>query len=219
MTDVRQDLPELTERQKRAAAELNPSQLEFVSRWLQRHVTGDSESACYLAAYPNTSDYRGASVSATRLLALPKVQEFISAMRETGTLRSTVATLQEIQEQLTAIARADITEIVPWENVVDEDTGAVYPLPKIKNLSELPAEHRRMIKSITWTKQGPKIELHDAAKAQDMLIRMQGGYKDKLELSGGIVAASVELDASDPLKAAQDYSALIRGLDGADGKR
>lgn len=219
MTDVRQDLPELTERQKRAAAALNPYQLEFARRWLERHLSGDSEAACYLAAYPNASDYKGASVNAGRILKLPKVQEFIEAMQETGTLRSTVATLEEIQEQLTAIARADITEIVPWENVVDEETGAVYPLPKIKNLSELPVEQRRMIKSITWTKQGPKIELHDAAKAQDMLIRMQGGYKDKLELSGGIVAASVELDASDPLKAAQDYSALIRGLDGADGKR
>lgn len=218
MTDVRQDLPELTERQKRAAAELNPYQLEFARRWLERHLSGDSEAACYLAAYPNATDYKGASVNAGRILKLPKVQEFVEAMQETGTLRSTVATLEEIQEQLTAIARADITEIVPWENVVDDD-GSVYPLPKIKNLSELPVEHRRMIKSITWTKQGPKIELHDAAKAQDMLIRMQGGYKDKLELSGGIVAASVELDASDPLKAAQDYSALIRGLDGADGKR
>lgn len=219
MTDVRQDLPELTDRQKRAAAELNPYQLEFARRWLERHVSGDSEAACYLAAYPNASDYKGASVNAGRILKLPKVQEFIEAMQETGTLRSTVATLEEIQEQLTAIARADITEIVPWENVVDEETGAVYPLPKIKNLSELPVEQRRMIKSITWTKQGPKIELHDAAKAQDMLIRMQGGYKDRLELAGGIVAATVELDATDPLKAAQDYSALIRGLDAGGSKR
>lgn len=209
----------LTERQKRAAAQLNASQLEFACRWLQRHVTGESEAACYLAAFPNASDYKGASVNACKLRALPEVQEFFAAMREDGVLKSTVATLEEIQEQLTAIARADITEIIPWENVVDEETGAVYPLPKIKNLSELPVEQRRMIKSITWTKQGPKIEMHDAAKAQDMLIRMQGGYKDRVELSGGVVNATVELDTSDPLKASQDYAALIRALDGAEGKR
>lgn len=216
MTDERQPL---TERQKRAAAELNPSQLEFVSRWLQRHVTGDSESACYLAAYPNTTDYKGASVSASRTLRLPKVQEFIAAMREDGVLKSTVATLEEIQEQLTEVIRADITDIVPWETIEDPETGASYPVPKIKNLSDLPAHHRRLIKSITWTKQGPKIEMHDAVKAQDMLIRMQGGYKDRVELSGGVVNASVELDASDPLKAAQDYAALMRGLDAEGGKR
>lgn len=216
MTDERQLL---TERQKRAAAELNASQLEFACRWLQRHVTGESEAACYLAAFPNASDYKGASVNACKLRALPEVQEFIAAMREDGILKSTVATLEEIQEQLTEVIRADITDIIPWETVTDPETGAAYPVPRIKNLSDLPAHHRRLIKSITWTKQGPKIEMHDAAKAQDMLIRMQGGYKDRVELSGGVVSASVELDASDPLKAASDYAALMRGLDDATGKR
>jgi hypothetical protein len=218
MTDLtveqRQDLPELTERQKRAAAELNPYQLEFARRWLERHVSGDSEAACYLAAYPNASDYKGASVNAGRILKLPKVQEFIEAMQETGTLKSTVATLEEIQEQLTETIRADITEIVEWDT-----TDAGEPIPVIKNLSELEPRLRRLVKSITWTKNGPKIELHDASKAQDMLIRMQGGYKDRLELGGSVVSATVELDASDPLKAAADYTAMIRGLDAAGGKR
>lgn len=209
----------LTERQKRAAAQLNASQLEFACRWLQRHVTGDSEAACYLAAFPNASDYKGASVNACKLRALPEVQEFFAAMREDGILKSTVATLEEIQEQLTEVIRADITDIIPWETAEDPETGATYPVPKIKNLSELPAHHRRLIKSITWTKQGPKIEMHDAAKAQDMLIRMQGGYKDRVELSGSVVNATVELDSSDPLKAAQDYAALMRGLDEAGSKR
>lgn len=197
---------ELTERQRLAAAKLDTYQLRFVSAWLERHVTGVSAAQCYFDAYPNCESMEAARASASRTLRLPHVAEYIEAVREQLEILPSIATLTELQEQLSAIARADMTEIVDW---VADDNGE--PIPKIKNLAELPKELRRLVKSVTWTKNGPKIELEDQSKARDMLIRTLGGYKDRVELSGGLAVAAVDIDPTDPGKAAELYKNLIKG--------
>lgn len=197
---------ELTERQKLAAAKLDTYQLKFANSWLERHVTGKTAAQCYFEAYPNCENNDTARTMASRALRLPQVAEYIESVREHLEILPTIATLTELQEQLSAVARADMTDIVEW--LVD-DNG--QPVPKIKNLSELPKELRRLVKSVTWTKNGPKIELEDQAKARDMLIRTLGGYKDRVELSGGLAVAAVDIDTTDPGKAAELYKNLIKG--------
>ena len=52
-------------------------------------------------------------------------------------------------------------------------------VPVVKMSSdEVPEEIRGLIKGITFTKTGPKFEMADQQKAQDMLIKMLGGYKE-----------------------------------------
>ena len=141
----------------------------------------------YVEAFPECSDRRAeASRSAWRLIRgrnhCPRYIE--EALKQYGVdLVPSIRTDDEVRLDLEAMATADITEIVSWK-VVEQEGGGTMLMPRAMNVDEVDPVVRRLIKSITWTKNGPKLELHDQLRAQDMLNRMRGAYVDKVELSG-----------------------------------
>lgn len=172
----------------RLAAELTSEQLEFANLWITKPKHGMTDAECYMKAYPGSSPST-AKVNSSRLVRKsPKVMAYLAA-HQAETTANNIASLDELKVSLTEMARADITDVCQWDiaDQVDETTGEVIgklPVPKVRKFEDVPPELRRMIKSITYTKAGPKIELYDRQRAMDMLIKMQGGYTEKVELSG-----------------------------------
>lgn len=163
-----------------ALEELTVPELRFVELIAEKEATGKSKYECYLEAFtPENVTPRSAATLAWRLLREDRIQAALAELRE-EVLDDAIASLTELRVRLTQVIRADITDIVAWD--VDE-SGNISP--RVKSLDDVPPEHRRLIKSITYTKNGPKLELLDTQKAMDMLIRMQGGYApERVELSG-----------------------------------
>ena len=140
----------------------------------------------YEEAFPNVRNRNEASQSAWRLIrGRNNCRNYLNeALKQHGVdTSSKIRTDDEVRLDLEAMATADITEIVSWKVVEQEDGGTIL-IPNVLDVNEVDPVVRRLIKSITWTKNGPKLELHDQLRAQDMLNRMRGAYVDKLELSG-----------------------------------
>jgi phage terminase small subunit len=89
-----------------------------------------------------------------------------------------VMTRQEALERLSRSARVTITDIAEFaERVVGEDENGEpvkQTVWRIKNSDELTPEAAAAIKSITATKFGPKLELHDPQAAIKQLAEMEG---------------------------------------------
>ena len=89
-----------------------------------------------------------------------------------------VMTRQEALERLSVHARVRITDVCDFRNTQvgeDEDGNAVYETVwTMKNAEDIDPEVAKSIKSVTITKSGPKIELHDQSSAIKQLGDMLG---------------------------------------------
>lgn len=92
-----------------------------------------------------------------------------------------IATREQLLEDLTDIANADIADVMEFgqtgHEYIDTDTGEVLPgqsIISVKNMSELSPEARRLIKSVKQTAQGVEVTLHCPMAARKMIIDMQG---------------------------------------------
>lgn len=191
------------------AAALTAEQLEFANLYLTKPSHGMTDVECYQAAFPGCTKGT-ATVNSSRLVRHnPKVRAYLDA-HNVEKLADNIASLDELKVSLTEMIRADITDIARWDTVYGEDGGAV-PVPCIRKFEDVPPELRRLIKSITYTKQGPKIEYYDKQKAMDMLIRIQGGYApEKVALSGAVANLRIDADM-DPAQATDLYRNMLKG--------
>lgn len=212
--------PEDKKRIEEAAAKLNSSQLEFANLVLCQHVNGLTDAQCYLQAYPRCVSEKAASVNASRLILHSKrIREYLAA-HQCERISDAVASLDECVTMLSEMARADITEVASWNvrEEIDEETGevlSVTPLPQIRRFEDVPPELRRLIKSITYTKNGPKLEFYDRQKAIETLMKFHGGFTERVELSGGVAVANVTVTPDmSPDEAAQVYRTLLDGGNG-----
>lgn len=142
-------------------------------------------TSIYIEAFPEVTNRSEASRSAWRLIrGSNNCRTYLDAalMQHGINPGVKIRTNDEVRADLEMMATADITELVSWD-LVETENGTVWA-PKVMDVKEVDPVVRRLIKSITWTKNGPKLELHDQLRAQDMLNRMAGAYIDKVEVSG-----------------------------------
>lgn len=198
----------MTPEQAAAAARLTREQLEFANLWLTKPQSGMTDVECYLAAYPKVSD-KSASVNASKLIRHnANVRAYIQSHYQEA-FADNIASLTELKEQLTAIARADITDVARWDVSVDEEGNQVM-VPRIRRFEDVPQELRELVKSITYTKQGPKLEFYDKMQAIDKLIKMQGGFVERVEHSGVVGSVTASLPPSDaPI---EDFTKVYREM-------
>lgn len=126
-----------------------------------------------------------ADASAARLLATVKVKEFYDSLIESAA-ENAVMSRTEALERLSLMGKARITDILEFEVVervvnvegvkerdekMETKTETIWRIKESAELNELAAAS---IKSVTMTKFGPKIEMHDAAAAIKQLATMQG---------------------------------------------
>ena len=177
MSEADNNLPFFTPELEEMAAQLSKDHLTFANCYIP---TGNATQS-YLQAYPGV-EYRSAVTGGCKLLTHPKVGPYVREARRL-IAKSKLMSLDEIASRIQAQAFADVTQFIGWEKrpMVNDDGEVIGEMaaPVVKmNSDEVPEEIRGLIKGITFTKMGPKFEMADQQKAQDMLIKMLGGYKE-----------------------------------------
>ena len=156
---------------------LTDQRIRFCHEYLANQFNG--AQAALKAGYAKGSEYAMASV----LLAIPKVKEYIAKLIKEKLSQVDQMTLEWMQD-VTAIQRADITNIVNWEN------GKV----KIKNSDELSPDESYAIS-----------EISEHMVGGERVVRVKLESKTKaLELKGR--ALNLFMEASIPKKKKEELT-------------
>lgn len=143
-------------------------------------VAGKSQRQAYYDAGGKAASDANADSSAAEILSNPKVKEFMDAMLG-GIAKESIMEREEALERLSLMGRTRITDILEFEAVevatVNKDgeqeikTETIW---RLKDSAELQERAAAAIKSVTMTKFGPKIEMHDAASAIAQIAKLRG---------------------------------------------
>ena len=152
-------------------------------------LDGMTQSDAWRKAYPKSiAKPEVVHVRASRMNSMDRVQVRIKEKRleqikkdkeifESG-LDDQVMTKQELARILTKQRKIKMTDVADFKNIVvgqDDDDNDVWQTTWcIKNSEDIDPEIASMIKSVTATKNGPKIELHDATMAGKHLTELMG---------------------------------------------
>ncbi len=149
---------------------IHPRMKLFADEWLSGAETGKRFNGTAAYAFAGYSvPPSNAGTNASKLLRHPEVAAYIAGQMEEHSMQAT-----EIMLRFTDIARAQVGECV----VLDENDQLQLDHKKVVELSHL-------IKSYGVDSNGhPKIEFHDSVDALKQLTRIQGMFKDSMELGG-----------------------------------
>jgi phage terminase small subunit len=140
------------------ARELTDKQRLFIESYLQ---CWNATKAAREAGYGGDNNTLGAIGSEN--LAKPKIRKYI---RER--LNSAAMTTDEVLARLSEQARSDIGDFVGAAGVIDleaaRDEGKT-----------------RLLKSISWTKNGIRIEVYDGQKALELIGKAHGMFTERRE--------------------------------------
>lgn len=188
----------LTEEQQAMSAQLtNMQRLTVIGM-----VSGMNQRQAYKAAGGKSKTDASMDAVVSRMLGNAKVRAFYDSLIDSSA-KGSVMTRQEAMERLTKAARVTITDIAEFcEEVVGEDENGNPVMRtqwRIKNSSELSPEAAASIKSVTATKFGPKLEMHDP----------QGAIKQLGDMLGWNAPSKHEHTGKDgePMKLSADVSA------------
>lgn len=153
---------------------LNAKQSAFCNEYL---VDFNAKQAAIRAGYsPRTAEQQGC-----KLLSKVKVQEKIAELTAERSSENK-ATIERIIKELCAIAFTRLTDIV----YIDEDG-----LAKVKPTSELTDAQQRAIESISQTRYGVKIKMHDKTKSLELLGKHLGMWLDRVEVAERLKAETL----------------------------
>lgn len=158
------------------AGGLTPKQQLFVTKYLD----GGNATAAYREAYPAVQTDEAAASAASRLLGNVKVAAAVKAASENAG-----AATARVVEEMSAVALSDIGDILDF-------TGE---RPQLRPAHQISERARRSISSVKVKRAVEKtgdgfreveiieFKLWDKNSAADKLLRVQGAYKDKLEVN------------------------------------
>lgn len=143
-------------------------------------VAGKSQRQAYYDAGGKAKTDEAADTSAYEIMSRPEVIAFYDSLVSSAA-GDAILTRAEALERLSLIARTRITDVLEFETVEVETTNkdgepetkteTIWRMKESAELNELAAS---AIKSVTMTKFGPKIEMHDAPAAIAQVAKMQG---------------------------------------------
>lgn len=184
---------QLTKEQIELAAQLTPLQRKYVINLVSGSM---SQREAYLAAGGKAKDPKTQDVNASRMLAQAKVKAFYESLLN-SMAESSIMTREEALERLSKTARATIHDICTFKLVevkaVNKDGDEVTEFNTIwtmKETDEIDPVIAAAIKSVTFTKTGPKIEMYDANGSIKILSDMQGWNAPKESKISGEVAVT-----------------------------
>lgn len=140
-----------------------------------------------LSGMSNIDSYRNSNGKAKTDLAMEascsqilnnlKVVKFLDTMKEVA-VNNAIMSREEALEILSNNARVKVSDIATFSYVRigedEEGNDIMQTVWKMKDSEDIDPEVMSCIKSVTMTKQGPKIELHDQQGAIKQLASMQG---------------------------------------------
>ena len=198
-----------TPEQVELAAKLTPLQRKCVIEYLKPNVT---QRQAYLSAGGKAKTESAQDVSANQIFKNLKVAAFYKSMMETKTIDS-IMTRNEALERLSKSARATIHDVCTFKLVEVETTDKngdpvteFNTIWEMKCTDEIDPVIAAAIKSVTFTKTGPKIEMYDSNGSIKLLSDIEGwNAPKKTELTG---AGGEALNVKTEVKAPEIASAL-----------
>lgn len=195
-----------TPHQVELASKLTPLQRKFIIELIKPNT---SQRQAYINAGGTAKTDKAQDASASRMLTDVKVKAFYEAMMETKTVNS-IMTRDEALERLSKSARIKITDVCTFKYVefTDKETDEVYmnTVWTMKDAEDIDPDVAACIKSVTFTKTGPKIELYDANGSIKMLSDIQGWNAPKRTEITGKDGQALQLNAN--IEAPEIASAL-----------
>lgn len=190
----------LTQDQLDMASNLTPLQRRFV---LELVKPGMSQRQAYINAGGKAKTESGQDQSASEIRSNPKVSALYQSLINSIASES-IMSKQEALERLSKTARATIHDICTFKltQVGEDEEGnpVMQTVWEMKNSEDIDPVIAASIKSVTFTKTGPKIEMYDANGSIKLLSDMQGwNAPRKQEISGKDGGAlEVKADVSAP---------------------
>lgn len=187
---------DLTPEQEAAAAELTKLQLNTaIYHWCH----GMSQAKAYKKAGGKSSG-RTAEVNANKILKMAKVLKFRDTLVKETTANG-IMSREEALERLSKHARIKITDICDFKYVeIEQEGGEVITTTvwTMKNAEDIDPDVAACIKSVAFTKNGPKIELYDANGSIKLLADMQGWNAAQKHLVGGADGGPIQHEVKAP---------------------
>lgn len=184
------------EKQMELASKLTPLQRKFIIELIKPNT---SQRQAYIKAGGKAKGDKAQDASASRMLTDVKVKAFYEAMMEVQTINS-IMTRDEALERLSKSARIKITDVCTFKYVefTDKETDEVYmnTVWTMKDAEDIDPDVAACIKSVTFTKTGPKIELYDANGSIKMLSDIQGWNAPKRTEITGKDGQALQLNAN-----------------------
>jgi phage terminase small subunit len=195
----------LSDEQKAMAKELTSLQRKVVIGI----VGGLTHRKAYVKAGGKAKKAQGQDASVAEILGKPIVRAFLDSLMNKAA-ENAVITREEAIGILADTAKLKITDVCDFQNVQigedDEGTPVFKTVWTMKNSEDIPDHIARSIKSVTATKDGPKIELHDSHGSIKQLSSMMGwDAPKKTELTG---AEGKPLEVKSEVKAPEIANAL-----------
>ncbi|MPW31902.1 hypothetical protein F9L16_23385 [Agarivorans sp. B2Z047] len=162
--------PELLE----LASALTPLQRKFVILLVSSNM---NQREAYVEAGGKAKTEKAQVASASRMLAQVSVKAFYDFLMNAAA-SDAIMSKQEAMERLTKSARATIHDICAFElKQVGEDKNGnpvMQTVWTMKQTEEIEPAIAAAIKSLTFTKTGPKIEMYDSNGSIKILSDLQG---------------------------------------------
>lgn len=163
----------LTDNQKELAKALSPLQLSFVTNL----VSGMTQRQAIKKAGSTAKTDNSLDNVATQMFSRLEVKAFYDSLMETK-LTDSIMGRDEALSILSNNARVAMTDVADYafKKVGEDEEGQpiMQTVWTMKDSADIDPKVIACIKSVTMTKQGPKIELHDQQGAIKQLSAMQG---------------------------------------------
>lgn len=166
----------LTSEQKKLSDKLTTLQQQFVTNLVSKSM---SQREAYIAAGGKAKTESAQDTSASEIMRKLQVKAFYDSLMHSAA-SGAVLTKQRSLEILTASAEVSITDVC---DLVEGENGK--HVWKVKDLSTIPRDIVKCIKSITLGKGEPKLELYDSHGAIKQISDMLGhNVPRKTQISG-----------------------------------
>lgn len=184
----------LTPEQEDLAKKLNKKQLTFANLVLIKDEHGKSYADCYREAGYKPRTQISAEVSASKLLSLAKVSDYVNSFKLLSA-QETGLTLEYLDNKLKNIIDTDISDFLTTQTItIPSDDGNDIEVRKIvfkEDIQDLPPNVVASINSVKQTKEGIQFNLPDKKATLELAYRRLGALVDKRES---------ELNMKEPIK-------------------
>ena len=186
-----------SEEQIELASKLTVLQRKFVIELIKPKT---SQRQAYIRAGGTAKTERAQDNSASQIFSKVGVRAFYDSIMA-SIEDKVVYTKEKAIERLANTAQVTIKDVCDFKEVLvgeDEDGDPVYQTTwKMKNSEDIPDHIAAAIKSVTVTKSGPKIELHDSHNSIKQLAEMLAWNAPKRTEHSGIDGAPIKTEQSD----------------------
>lgn len=198
-------------------AKLDPQIASFCDLYIQRDINQLENSDIVAKIWP---DIINPGQKAARVLKNTDVQAYLTSL-QTDFTDAIEMGLSEIKLRLAQDVRGvqDRFPYLEWLPVRDEKDRVKF-LPHILSVDDIPPEDRRYIAMLEESDNGyyavtlvDELQPKDRNKAFEMLIRMQGGFNDNVNLNASVRTVTPDdvANAQDSKEACDLYQQAVKG--------